>query len=431
MLPPIVADSMATRHTTTASNSTNLWVKPPYVITCDEAVVAVHVFEQSELKLLCKFALKAYLQSGKLRESGRGANALHGVDLRGDLLLGGTHSGLLLCVPLSPPPSGDAPPLHELAGHTKVVHAAVLSPRDAKIAFTGSFDRTVRQWGELPAGVPLQTVKVGTPVIALEIIPDAASAEAQLLLGGGDGTVRLWTPACRKASKALATLKYIHDEYAGILRLSPDGGRLLSCSRSGQLQLWRRGKGGVYEPTPADMPAADLSNAWRLEPTAQGLIEVGGRGECKLWRWGARAATIVAEPSVPALLLETPSAVAVAAKDDASTETDVTYSVAFAGLRHADGGSTGGGVHLEAVQLLATWPVDAPAPAPATGPQWGARMPGPNLGRWKELADEEGANLDDDLVFLLAKMQGVAIAAGRELTDASVRQMIRRQKTKA
>ena len=228
----------ATRHTTIASNSTNLWVKPPYLITCDEAVVAVHVFEQSELKLLCKFALKAYLQSGKLRESGRGANALHGVDVRNDLLLGGTHSGLLLCVPLSPPPSGDAPPLHELAGHTKVVHAAVLSPRDAKIAFTGSFDRTVRQWGELPAGVPLQTVKVGTPVIALEIIPDAAAAEAQLLLGGGDGTVRLWTPACRKASKALATLKYIHDEYAGILRLSPDGGRLLSCSRSGQLQLY-------------------------------------------------------------------------------------------------------------------------------------------------------------------------------------------------
>mgnify|MGYP004357111667 CR=1 FL=1 len=70
---------MATRHTTTASNSTNLWLKPPYLITCDEAVVAVHVFEQSELKLLCKFALKAYLQSGKLRESGRGANALHGV----------------------------------------------------------------------------------------------------------------------------------------------------------------------------------------------------------------------------------------------------------------------------------------------------------------------------------------------------------------
>ena len=421
MLPPIVADSMATRHTTTASNSTNLWVKPPYVITCDEAVVAVHVFEQSELKLLCKFALKAYLQSGKLRESGRGANALHGVDLRGDLLLGGTHSGLLLCVPLSPPPSGDAPPLHELAGHTKVVHAAVLSPRDAKIAFTGSFDRTVRQWGELPAGVPLQTVKVGTPVIALEIIPDAASAEAQLLLGGGDGTVRLWTPACRKASKALATLKYIHDEYAGILRLSPDGGRLLSCSRSGQLQLWRRGKGGVYEPTPADMPAADLSNAWRLEPTAQGLIEVGGRGECKLWRWGARAATIVAEPSVPALLLETPSAVAVAAAAS-DTETDVSYSVAFAGLRHADGGSTGGGVHLEAVQLLATWPVDAPPPAPATGL---------NSARWGEIAEEEGVVLDDALQSLLGKMEGVAIAAGRELTDASVRQMIRRQKTKA
>ena len=110
---------MATRHTTTASNSTNLWLKPPYLITCDEAVVAVHVFEQSELKLLCKFsAEKACLQSGKLRASGRGANALHGVDVRNDLLLGGTHSGLLLCVPLSPPPSGDAPPLHELAGHT-------------------------------------------------------------------------------------------------------------------------------------------------------------------------------------------------------------------------------------------------------------------------------------------------------------------------
>ena len=108
--------------------------------------------------------------------------------------------------------------------------------------------------GELPAGVPLQTVKVGTPVIALEIIPDAAAAEAQLLLGGGDGTVRLWTPACRKASKALATLKYIHDEYAGILRLSPDGGRLLSYSRSGQLQLWRRGKGGVKKAKPSRSP---------------------------------------------------------------------------------------------------------------------------------------------------------------------------------
>ena len=33
----------ATRHTTTASNSTNLWLKPPYLITCDEAVVAVPV----------------------------------------------------------------------------------------------------------------------------------------------------------------------------------------------------------------------------------------------------------------------------------------------------------------------------------------------------------------------------------------------------
>ena len=85
-----------------------------------------------------------------------------------------------------------------------------------------------------------------------------------------------------------------------------------------------------------------------------------------------------------------------------------------------DCAAAGGGVHLEAVQLLATWPVDAPAPAP-----------GPNLGRWKEIADEEGADLDDALQSLLAKMEGVAIAAGRELTDASLRQMIRRQKTKA
>ena len=52
-------------------------------------------------------------------------------------------------------------------------------------------------------------------------------------------------------------------------------------------------------------------------------------------------------------------------------------------------------------------------------------------GAVEPIADEEGADLDDALQSLLAKMEGVAIAAGRELTDASVRQMIRRQKTKA
>ena len=35
------------------------------------------------------------------------------------------------------------------------------------------------------------------------------------------------------------------------------------------------------------------------------------------------------------------------------------------------------------------------------------------------------------LQTLLGKMEGVALSAGRELTDASLRQMIRRQKTKA
>ena len=47
------------------------------------------------------------------------------------------------------------------------------------------------------------------------------------------------------------------------------------------------------------------------------------------------------------------------------------------------------------------------------------------------MEDEEGADLDDALQSLLAKMEGVALSAGRELTDASLRQMIRRQKTKA
>ena len=132
---------MATRHTTTASNSTNLWLKPPYLITCDEAVVAVHVFEHSELKLLCKFALKAYLQSGKLRESGRGANALHGVDvvLSDEDVALIARSGSTVCVcPTTEGDLGDGIP-----------RTADLIDQDVPISIGSDSHAVIAPWAEL------------------------------------------------------------------------------------------------------------------------------------------------------------------------------------------------------------------------------------------------------------------------------------------
>ncbi len=64
------------------------------------------------------------------------------------------------------------------------------------------------------------------------------AAAAQLLMGCGDGTVRLWEPGCAKAARATRSLRFCHAQYVGWLRVTSQ--YALSCSRDGELQLWRQ-----------------------------------------------------------------------------------------------------------------------------------------------------------------------------------------------
>ena len=49
------------------------------------------------------------------------------------------------------------------------------------------------------------------------------------------------------------------------------------------------------------------------------------------------------------------------------------------------------------------------------------------LHRWAEMAAEEGVQVDSTLQEQLERMQGIASAAGRELSEASVRAFLRRR----
>ena len=95
-----------------SSGSTRVWLRWPYLAVCDGALVQVfsaaagaeggssagNAAEGAPLQCLRRFSLARYNTGAAA--SGRGANVLHGLDVRAGCLVGGTASGLVLHVEL-------------------------------------------------------------------------------------------------------------------------------------------------------------------------------------------------------------------------------------------------------------------------------------------------------------------------------------------
>lgn len=170
-LPPPASTTMAaaassasitvTYKTLPSATQANVWLRWPYLVVCDGALVQVFDAGSSAgdeagsagdsfLQCVHQFSLARYHVGAAT--SGRGANVLHGLDVRAGCLVGGTASGVVLHVVLPPsggslptPLAGAEPTIRELAGHTKVVGFVQLAHApDDDLAYTSSLDRTVR-----------------------------------------------------------------------------------------------------------------------------------------------------------------------------------------------------------------------------------------------------------------------------------------------
>ena len=340
----------------------NVWLRDTYVVTCAGAALEVHLLEQDGgghdvVRQMLSLSLKAYEsrdhEAGRAK-TGRVSNVVHGCDVRSKWLACGTASGLVLAFDLRAEP----PPVVKLSGHTSVTGFVRLTALcDSPRVVSSSFDKSARLWS-LPDGACLQVVKVGTPVLQLVVLPAESAAEAdspRVAMGCGDGTVRVWHSSSRKAGKALITLRFAHKMYVGELRLAPDGSRMLSVSRDGELQLWRADDKVGFVPDPEAMPKRDVSAYWRLELLKSGLVGISARGSIHFWAWGASDPIELQPEGESPALLESPSdthgeepATALEGRDAVSGEEPATALVGRDAVSGAE----------------AAAPADAAAPAP-------------------------------------------------------------------
>lgn len=344
----------------------NVWLRDKYVVTCAGAALEVHLLEQDRgghdvVRQMLSLSLKAYEsrdhEAGRAK-TGRVSNVVHGCDVRSKWLACGTASGLVLAFDLRAEP----PPVVKLSGHTSVTGFVRLTALcDSPRVVSSSFDKSARLWS-LPDGACLQVVKVGTPVLQLVVLPAESAAEAdspRVAMGCGDGTVRVWHSSSRKAGKALITLRFAHKMYVGELRLAPDGSRMLSVSRDGELQLWRADDKVGFVPDPEAMPKRDVSAYWRLELLKSGLVGISARGSIHFWAWGASDPIELQPEGESPALLESPSdthgeepATALEGRDAVSGEEPATALVGRDAVSGAE----------------AAAPADAAAPAPGEAP---------------------------------------------------------------
>ena len=344
----------------------------------------------------------------------------------------------------------------------------------------------VRQWS-LRQGTCLQVVKAGTAVLAVALLPPppppppgtvAASssppAGPQLLMGCHDGTVRLWDVGCKKASKALSTLRYQHTSYVGSLQLSADGTMLLTCDRSGQLQLWRRHAKDKFVAAPELLPRTaagevvpGVASAWRLDLLSRGLLAVSAAGGVAFWAWGSRAAVVLRPDALACQLLDQPaesfveeSCVAEPCVSEGAVHAPpggeaaalgggaaAHATLVFAGLRRGGaGGEAGGAAFCLELHRCVGLPLPSGDAAAAGGGDAAAREGEGGCGgeaavaaceweacivAWHGLAIEMEVPPDDELRQQLLKMTRVAEATGRPLGEETVRNFLRRRKAKS
>ncbi|KAL3921936.1 MAG: hypothetical protein SGPRY_004730, partial [Prymnesium sp.] len=190
-----------------------LWLRHPFVALCSGAELSLHTLQDRALddsSLLTHHSHctlpAAYCQP----RAGLGGNALHGFDIRAGWLAGGTTTGSILLIPLHPEGALQREAMRVLEGHAKVVSWLCIHTSGERL-YSSSFDRTIREWS-LSDMTCLQTVKIGSPVLQLKLFPPSGGDDAQLLVGCGDGTIKLWDPQQRKAQKAIRTLRFTHRE---------------------------------------------------------------------------------------------------------------------------------------------------------------------------------------------------------------------------
>ena len=433
----------------------HIWLRWPRVAVCTGESLAVYEESGEEHQLLrLRFtASMASLGGGVPIINGKASNVVQGLDVRRGWLVAGTQGGRVLAIRLADAPAdGSAwasPSALELTGHSKVVGFLRLEPSE-RCFYTSSMDRSVREWA-LPSGQCLQTVKVGTPVLELALLPRHAGADggAQLLMGCGDGTLRLWEPAVKKASKAITPLRLTHDEYVGAILPAADGGRVLSCSRSGQLLLWRRDEAGraAYVPDAAALPAGfSEKSAWRIELASTGLLSISPTGGATLFPWGGEPSRAALPHAACADALSSPL---LEAHNHSAllTAPDGSASLVLAGIQPPppQGGpativvSRTDSLRLEPppADVQGAQPVPGEAVSTAGGGSagggsagGGSAAPAPELelARWEAMAAEEGVAIGESLRAKLAKMTAVAAATGRELTEPTVRAALQRMR---
>ncbi|PWN18438.1 WD40 repeat-like protein [Microstroma glucosiphilum] len=142
------------------------------------------------------------------------------------LLSGSADSTLILWSPLSPPPNNK---LRRFRHHKGIVNCVAPSPADATLFASGSDDGDVCIWNT-EEKQPLESLKVGYPVTALEWTKDGSG----LFVGGIDNQIHLYDLHRKQILYSLN----LHTDTITSLTLSPSGSYLFSFSLDSTLRVW-------------------------------------------------------------------------------------------------------------------------------------------------------------------------------------------------
>jgi Tol biopolymer transport system component len=156
----------------------------------------------------------------------------------------------------------------ELSGHSHPVKSVAWSP-DGRQIVSGSYDRTVRLWGDTPTRV-LQGHTHWVTIVAWS--PDGR----QIVSGSKDNTVRLWDAA----SGAPGPVLQGHTREVTSVAWSPDGRQIVSGSWDKTVRLWDAASGA---PGPVLQGHTDgvTSVAWCLD--SRQIVSTSKDNTVRLW----------------------------------------------------------------------------------------------------------------------------------------------------
>ncbi len=184
-------------------------------------------------------------------------------------------------------------PIQILAGHDKMVDAAVFHP-DGKILASCSHDGTVRLW-DLEKGESIRTINAFTtplaPVYSLAWSPDGQD----LVAGGQAKSLRLFNAEEGKLLQEFQAFDEKdhpqgHKDSIFSVVFTADGKQIVSAGNDGQILVWNRGEGSLarqlVDPTiEGEIEKAHRDRIYQLNFSPRGnlLVSIGGNGWLNLW----------------------------------------------------------------------------------------------------------------------------------------------------